>query len=143
MEEMNAVLSENNPSLTFVTAFIGCLHVSSGKLHYCNAGHNKPILTKSGILPVKANMPLGFNGDYQFEEQSCMMADGEMLVLYTDGVTEARNCQREMMGMDRWVEMVMHGGDLLKAVQEYMGQAEPVDDITLMTICKKKSSASK
>lgn len=138
MEEMNAVISENNPSLTFVTAFIGCLHVTSGKLQYCNAGHNKPILTKSGILPVKANMPLGFNGDYQFEEQSCEIADGEMLVLYTDGVTEARNSQREMMGMDRWVEMVMQGGDLLKAVQEYMGPAEPVDDITLMTICKKK-----
>lgn len=138
MEEMNAVLSENNPSLTFVTAFVGCLHVPSGKLQYCNAGHNKPILTKSGILPAKANMPLGFDANYQFEEQSCEMADGEMLVLYTDGVTEARNSQREMMGMDRWVEMVMHGGDLLKAVQEYMGQAEPIDDITLMTICKKK-----
>lgn len=50
----------------------------------------------------------------------------------------ARNSQREMMGMDRWVEMVMRGGDLLKAVQEYMGQAEPIDDITLMTICKKE-----
>jgi serine phosphatase RsbU (regulator of sigma subunit) len=83
-------------------------------------------------------MPLGFDAKYQFEEQSCEMADGEMLVLYTDGVTEARNSQREMMGMDRWVEMVMRGGDLLKAVQEYMGQAEPIDDITLMTICKKE-----
>lgn len=140
MEEMNAVLSENNPSFTFVTAFIGCLDIPSGKLQYCNAGHNKPILSKSGILAVKANMPLGFDANYQFVEESCILPEGETLVLYTDGITEARNGKREMMGMDRWVEMVMQGGDLLEAVKDYIGQAEPVDDITLMTILRKKSS---
>lgn len=143
VEEMNAVLSDNNPSLTFVTAFVGCLHIPSGKLLYCNAGHNKPILSNSGCLPAKANLPLGFDGKYQFEEQSCELAEGERLVLYTDGVTEARNSGHVMLGMDRWMEMVARGGDLLEAVRAYIGPAEPTDDITLMTIYRKKSSATK
>jgi len=103
-------------AVQFVTAFVGC-------------------------LPAKANLPLGFDGKYQFEEQSCELAEGEKLVLYTDGVTEARNSEHVMLGMDRWMEMVARGGNLLEAVRAYIGQAEPTDDITLMTIIRKKSSA--
>ena len=107
MQEMNAVLSENNPSFTFVTAFIGCLHIPTGKLLYCNAGHCAPIvkrLAPSGLvrgerLEVEPNIPLGYDGKYQFVEQGCMLGQGETLVLYTDGVTEARNSAREMLGM--------------------------------------------
>ncbi|MBQ7530966.1 MAG: SpoIIE family protein phosphatase [Paludibacteraceae bacterium] len=144
MEEMNAVLSENNPSFIFVTAFIGRLHIPSGQLLYCNAGHCEPLIVRSvkgggacvESLRVEPNIPLGYDGTYKFAEQGCMLGEGEMLVLYTDGVTEARDSRKRMLGKQRWAEMVAQGGDLLPAVRRYIGEAEPTDDITLMTIRK-------
>ena len=141
MEEMNAVLSENNPSFTFVTAIVGCLRISSGELLYCNAGHCSPIIVNSRqqsvtSLQMEPNIPLGYDGNYQFIEQGCMLGEGDKLVLYTDGVTEARNSERQMLGMARWTEIVASREDLQQAVKQYTGQAEPTDDITLMTIRK-------
>ena len=143
MEEMNAVLSENNPSLTFVTAFVGCLRIPTGELIYCNAGHCAPLIYSPvtgtpSPLPLTPNIPLGFDGRYSFVEQGCMLGEGETLVLYTDGVTEARNEQREMLGMKRWAEIVERGqwnvDSLLNDMQAFMGEAEQADDVTLMTI---------
>ena len=161
MEEMNAVLSENNPSFTFVTAFIGRLHIPTGELLYCNAGHCEPIHVRFDdvrctidTLPIEPNIPLGYDGKFRFVEQGCMVGEGETLVLYTDGVTEARNSAREMLGMKRWMQQVervyglqvtgkglqITGGgyveSLLGEVKAFSGAAEPTDDITLMTITK-------
>ena len=151
MEEMNAVLSENNPSLTFVTAFIGRLHIPTGQLSYCNAGHCQPLIVESlklkvESLPIEPNIPLGYNGTFRFVEQGTMLGEGETLVLYTDGVTEARNSAREMLGMKRWIELTVNGlkgervnglvEDLLGEVKTFIGSSEPTDDITLMTIRK-------
>ena len=141
MEEMNAVLSENNPSMTFVTAFVGCLRIPTGELIYCNAGHCAPLIYSPvtgtpSPLPLTPNIPLGFDGRYSFVEQGCMIGEGETLVLYTDGVTEARNSAREMLGMKRWAEIVATQEDLYDAIKSFMGKAEPTDDITLMTIRK-------
>ena len=148
MEEMNAVLSENNPSLTFVTAFVGCLRIPTGELIYCNAGHCAPLIysrhsavstqpSEVRSLQMEPNIPLGFDGRYSFVEQGCMLGEGETLVLYTDGVTEARNPEREMLGMKRWAEIVANHDDLYGAIKTFMDKAEPTDDITLMTIRKK------
>lgn len=140
MEEINQVLCENNPSLTFVTAFVGRLHIPSGELLYCNAGHCAPIIhgPKSDVkyLPVEPNIPLGYDGKYEFVEQGCIVGENERLVLYTDGVTEARNSKRQMLGQKRLAEMVTGTQDLLVSVKQYIGSAEPTDDITLMTIRK-------
>ena len=151
MEEMNAVLSENNPSMTFVTAFVGCLRIPTGELIYCNAGHCAPIVARPlrskskderqktivESLQMEPNIPLGFDGHYSFVEQGCMLGEGETLVLYTDGVTEARNSAHKMLGMKRWSEIVATQEDLYGAIQAFMDKAEPTDDITLMTIRKK------
>lgn len=141
MTEMNAVLSENNPSLTFVTAFIGRLHIPSGQLLYCNAGHCEPLVRggkgkEERFLECVPNIPLGYDGNYEFIEQGCMLDEGDTLVLYTDGVTEARNKERKMLGKRHWTEMVAQDGDLMNQVKAYIGHAEPTDDITLMTIRK-------
>lgn len=144
MEEMNAVLSENNPSFIFVTAFIGRLHIPSGQLLYCNAGHCEPLIVRSvkgdrtsvESLRMEPNIPLGYDGTYKFIEQGCMLGEGETLVLYTDGVTEARDSSRQMLGKQRWADMVAQGEDPLSLVRRYIGEAEPTDDITLMTIRK-------
>ena len=134
MEEMNYVLSDNNPSLTFVTAFIGRLDCQSGKLTYCNAGHCEPMIKGKEFLDCEPNIPLGYNGNYSFVEQETKLKKGDTLVLYTDGVTEARNAEHKMLGKRKWAEIVAQGGDLMHAVKMYMGAAEQTDDITLLTI---------
>lgn len=121
MEEINGVLGEHNPSLTFVTAIIGRLHVPTGQLTYCNAGHLPPIKVNGEWLKVKGdrceevelipNIPLGYEGKFQFVEQSILLGKGETLVLYTDGITEARDKEHEMMGMTRWKEIVEEEGE--------------------------------
>ena len=138
VEEMNAVLSDNNPSMTFVTAFIGRLHIPTGQLLFCNAGHNLP-LVKDAAGSVRSvdmfpNVPLGFDAEFQFKEECLELRKDEMLVLYTDGVTEARNVSHQMMGDQLWMDMAAQHEDLLAAVKQYIGDAEPTDDITIMTI---------
>ena len=150
MEEMNGVLSEQNPSMMFVTAFIGRLHVPTGQLLYCNAGHLPP-LKKVQMnndercvkeVAVEPNIPLGFEAKFRFLEQGMTLGKGDTIVLYTDGITEARNEKREMLGMEKWKEMVGGGNTfpntegLLAEVKAFIGTAEQADDITLLTIRK-------
>jgi sigma-B regulation protein RsbU (phosphoserine phosphatase) len=146
MEEMNAVLSENNPSVTFVTAFIGHLHIPSGHLSFCNAGHLPPLVESPDhhvrALNMARNFPLGYDGSFNYIEDSCLLGDDEKLVLYTDGVTEACNAEGKLMGNQLWLEIVTQGGDFLEAVKRYIGKAEQSDDITLMTIYKKRANNS-
>ena len=151
MEEINGVLSEHNPSLTFVTAIIGRLHVPTGELTYCNAGHLPPIKVESGKLKVESeelelipNIPLGYEGKFQFVEQGTLLGKEDTLVLYTDGITEARNKNHEMMGMARWKDCLnvlmpdcLSAGALMERVKAFIGTAEQSDDITLMTISKR------
>lgn len=149
MEEMNGVLSEQNPSMMFVAAIIGQLHVPTGQLLYCNAGHLPPLKVQTnndarGVkeVAVTPNIPLGFEAKFRFVEQGMMLGQGDTLVLYTDGITEARNENREMLGMERWKEMAGGGKtlpnteSLLAEVKAFIGAAEQADDITLLTIHK-------
>ena len=164
MEEMNAVLSDNNPSFMFVTAFIGRLHIPTGELLYCNAGHLAPIKIGKNFSPAPSpqereggvetlqlvpNIPMGYEGTFRFVEQGTMLGKDELLVLYTDGITEARNEKHELLGMKRWIELVknneqaLRNGDLAaidEAGMQFVGKAEQADDMTLMTILKTSDS---
>lgn len=147
MEEINGVLSEHNPSLTFVTAIIGRLHVPTGELTYCNAGHLPPIKVngeRCEEVELIPNIPLGYEGKFQFVEQGTLLGKEDTLVLYTDGITEARNKNHEMMGMARWKDCLnvlmpdcLSAGALMEGVKAFIGEAEQSDDITLMTISKR------
>jgi sigma-B regulation protein RsbU (phosphoserine phosphatase) len=147
MEEINGVLSEHNPSLTFVTAIIGRLHVPTGELTYCNAGHLPPIKVngeRCEEVELIPNIPLGYEGKFQFVEQGTLLGKEDTLVLYTDGITEARNKNHEMMGMARWKDCLnvlmpdcLSAGALMEGVKAFIGTAEQSDDITLMTISKR------
>ena len=88
------------------------------------------------MMTLSHNFALGCDEKMKFVEESMMLGKSEKLVLYTDGVTEARNATREMMGRELWMEIVAHDDNLLEAVKRYIGEAEPTDDITIMTITK-------
>jgi len=154
LEEINSVLSEHNPNLMFVTAIIGRLHIPTGQLLYCNAGHLPPLVDVQSDgdlrclkeIAIEPNIPLGYEKKFRFVEQGLMLGQGDTLVLYTDGITEARNKNQELLGMKRWEEIVGGGkapqrtsttiDRLLAEVKAYIGEAKQGDDITLMTIRK-------
>lgn len=146
VSEINALLSDNNPSLTFVTAFVGKLHIPSGKLLYCNAAHNEPLVIKNNaeFLPLKPNIPLGYDGSFPYVEQALVLDPDEVLLLYTDGVTEARNSNRQMFGKERLAQAASQaplgqaGEHTLRAVQAFIADSSQTDDITLMTIRRKQ-----
>ena len=142
IEEMNIVLSDNNPSITFVTAFVGRLNLQDGRLQFCNAGHLPPLVKDEAgnvtTITMTPNIPIGVDAHYCFEEQECTIEAGAELILYTDGVTEARDCEHQLMGEQHWVEMVKTHTDPMEAVKQFIGKGYPTDDITLMTVRRPK-----
>ena len=147
MEEINSTLSANNRFMMFVTAFIGQLHLPTGKMSYCNAGHLAPLIVKDGQcrwLELKeANIILGLDSTYRFSEQSTTIDHGEQMIVFTDGVTEAENARQELLGFDQLLERLqavqqpIDDLTVYDVVRQFSGQAEQSDDIAIMNIKRK------
>jgi sigma-B regulation protein RsbU (phosphoserine phosphatase) len=151
VEAVNRNLCEESASDYFVTMFVGILDLQTGHLDYCNAGHEAPIMAGQP-LPIKHNLPVGALSDWVFEGQEVQMKEGDMLFLYTDGLTEAKNIEKQSMGRHHVVELAQaHRSDtaqqlveLMKAeVHRHAGEAEQSDDITLLAIKWKEESGKR
>src|SRR2546421_2600439 len=146
MAKVNYLLWESIERNHFVTAFPGILDVTNKTLTYTNAGHNPPIMLDKDGNPRfidRGSLPLGMFRDTRYHEYYLTTEPGEVLVLYTDGVTEAQNQQGEEFGRDRLAEAVIanrHLGarDLITAVQkvviEWTEGLGATDDITFFVI---------
>ena len=146
--QMNSTMAEQNEQNMFVTLFLGVLDLQNGQLEYCNAGHNAPYIVKSGEssverLEVQPNLPLGIDGSYAYVAQRAQIKYGDMLFLYTDGLTEAENEQHELFGERRMKEALeqMHGlrprtiiDGMEAGVAAFVGGAQQSDDLTMMAI---------
>ena len=147
MEEINSTLSSNNSLMMFVTAFIGRLHLPTGQLTYCNAGHLPPLMVNDGAcrwLEMKAaNVILGLDDTYQFTEQSTTLEHGEQMIVFTDGVTEAENAQKELLGFDHLLELLQNvpqpidDQTIFDVVCRFSNGSEQSDDIAIMNIARK------
>lgn len=147
MEEINSTLSTNNRMMMFVTAFIGRLHLPSGQLTYCNAGHLPPIFVKDGQCRwfelKEANVILGLDSTYRFSEQSTIIDHGEQIIVFTDGVTEAANVQNQLLGFDTLLENLQTAPQpiddrtVYDVVRRFCSKAEQSDDIAIMNIVRK------
>ena len=143
VSSMNKSLSDMNDSSMFVTFFCGVLDLCSGHLHYCNAGHNPPIMLtdEMSMMPVDANLPLGIDKDMKFQEQDMVLSYDDALFLYTDGLTEAENIRHEQFGEER-VKVALHGRKssekhletVMGKVNEFVGDAPQSDDLTMFFI---------
>ena len=146
---LNDAMSEGNESNMFVTLFVGVLDLPTGRLRYCNAGHDAPILasdTTIKMLPVDSNIPIGVMKDWQFSAQEITIEDHSTIFLYTDGLTEAENIDHQLFGEERMMQVM----ETLKskerpnpkniitamsdAVHEFVGEAQQSDDLTLLGI---------
>src|SRR5438105_10411767 len=109
MSKVNYLLWESIERNQFVTAFYGILDATNRTLAYSNAGHNPPLfLDKDGNVRFeeRGGVPLGMFRDSRYYEYFATIEPGEVMVLYTDGVTEAENPKREEYGRDRLVDAV-------------------------------------
>lgn len=148
MQQINYAMSEMNESSMFVTLFIGVLDLRSGIMSYSNAGHCPPYLVSApGCAPVSlemdANIPVGLMKDWNYTAQSTAIRPGNMVFLYTDGLTEAENTSHELFGDERVAKQLAACGDVLPrgvidhvsdAVHAFVGEAEQSDDLTMLTI---------
>jgi phosphoserine phosphatase RsbU/P len=109
MSKVNYLLWESIERNQFVTAFYGILDSANRTLAYCNAGHNPPFLMEADgkvHFEERGGVPLGMFRDTRYYEYFAEIQPGQVLVLYTDGVTEAMNRKFEEYGRDRLVEAV-------------------------------------
>ena len=145
VQAINTVLCEGNESNMFVTFFLGILDLRTGHLRYCNAGHDKPFLLRSEaapeLLPAVANIPLGLFNDFNYEQQEATLAAGTTIFLYTDGLTEAKNLQRKLFGMERIADELNPSltcqqllESMTSAVHRFVKDAEQSDDLTMLAI---------
>ena len=142
--ELNREACRNNATGTFVTLFLGVLDLSTGRLRYCNAGHDRPVLVGDSVeeLPALANVPVGSFDDVTYQEQEAMVAPGTLLFLYTDGVTESMDADRRQYGRERLLGALSacpRKPDVLvrtieAGVRAFAGEAEQSDDLTMLAI---------
>jgi serine phosphatase RsbU (regulator of sigma subunit) len=140
----NLIWADTRASL-FVTAFYVTLQSASGQIRYVNAGHMPPLLIRAGDGKVQQlrtdGMALGVLPDIAFKEGKAKLGPGDLLVMYTDGVTEASNAEQQMFGLERLLEVAteyrLRPADELaqridQAVSAFVGSAPQFDDITLL-----------
>ncbi len=149
MSLLNKMLTRNNQTEMFVTMFIGVIDTQTGELAYCNAGHTAPfIFSDNGCsqLPMLPKLPLGLFDGVTYVEQKYTMKENQKILLYTDGLTEAENEQREQLGKQR-VKEILDGMDdktshetimeIRRQLKTFVGNAEQSDDLTLFAISYK------
>ena len=148
VERIDRELSRDNPHAMFITLLLAVVNVHTGELEWCNAGHNPPcLLTAAGAVSVvggECGIPVGIDPKFFRNAETGQIPKGGSLFLYTDGVTEAMNLQKEMFGMER-LDATLRGcvtpeaqapreviASVLGAVQTFAGDAKPSDDITML-----------
>ena len=141
---LNHALVEDNEQGMFVTMFIGLIHLKTGHMEFCNAGHNPPLLNGE-YMKIESNAPIGLWSEVEFEGEEVEDMHGKTLFVYTDGINEAENANQEQFGDERLKALLQQDlGDarqtsetIHKAVEEFVGETEPSDDLTKMCIIMK------
>ena len=175
--QMNDTMADMNSQNMFVTFFIGMLNLKTGLLNYCNAGHNTPVLVKHlksqhqedqdqvatnhqqisscDMLPTLPNLPLGILSGYTYTPQTTTLYRGDMLFLYTDGLSEAENQDKALYGEKRMLDEISrietsidvneqtakHLVDsMLESVTNFVAGADQSDDLTMLAVHYLQSS---
>jgi len=148
MREVETELNRENPEFLFVTAFVGVLDVETGRLDFVRAGHDAPLLLRAGQITridseTESGPPLCAIGDFPYQAAHTQLERGDLLCLFTDGVTEASNGS-DLFGTDRLIQAfaAAPAGTPLQArinalrehVRNFEAGQPPADDLTLLLI---------
>jgi serine phosphatase RsbU (regulator of sigma subunit) len=143
----DALSGDDNENGMFVTFWLGLLDLTTGHLDFCNAGHNPPVIGgdehHGEFLDMIPNAPIGLWPGLEYEGEEIDSIKGRPLFIYTDGLNEAENPQKEQFGDDRLLDFLrnthfdtaQHVIEALKAeVETHRNGAEPNDDLTMMCL---------
>ncbi len=144
---LNESLSFNNESSMFVTFFVGVINLNTGELNYTNAGHNPPVLIRENgevkLFEITKSIPVGLFEDFKYTQSTLYMQKGDKLFLYTDGVTEAENCDQKLYSEECLIDVLrQHAGaspvELIRWVEQdiaaHVDNNPQSDDLTMMSI---------
>jgi serine phosphatase RsbU (regulator of sigma subunit) len=148
LARLNDLLSADNEQMMFVTVFYAVIDVRDGSLVMANAGHDPPLLLRSGDGSVEPldktpGMALAVFEGNVYEESRLQLAPGERLFLFTDGVTEAFDPHQTLYGTERLIALLgsLRGhsvdeipGEVIEAVKRFEAGGPQSDDITCMAI---------
>jgi len=150
MEYVNKLICEKNSLGMFVTVWIAVLELSTGRGTAVNAGHEKPVIRRSGgsfeFVVNEHNLALGAWENEEYEERSFTLGKGDSVFVYSDGVPEANNISGELFGARRMLDALNKVPDLTpeekikdmqNTIEEYVGEAKQFDDITMLMFTKK------
>ena len=145
---MNETIADMNETNMFVTLFVGVLDLPTGRLRYCNAGHDAPLLVGTFVetLPCDSNIPVGVMTGWKYTLQEVQIFTGTTIFLYTDGLTEAEDATHAQFRMERVNDVAVQALEQKKeeprllidmmtdAVHQFVSGAEQSDDLTMMAI---------
>lgn len=145
--KVNNELSRDNDTCMFVTLFCGILDCVTGEVFYSNGGHNPPLVIRTdgkvSYIPSSGGLVLGAFEGTQYTRDSLILGKGDSLFLYTDGVTEAMNEQRELYTDKRLLEELsaLSGktiqesiSGIMESIALFTGSAPQSDDITMLAV---------
>ncbi len=150
LTESNRLLASTSVDYMFLTVFYAIFNTKTGFVSYCNAGHNPPHIVRTNgtveQLPMDGNFMVGAFTDVEYTEKTLQLEHGDLLVMYTDGVTEAVNSSYEEFGTERLKNIISGIAD--KSCQEIVGTikaginnfvdgAAQSDDITMLVVKRK------
>jgi len=149
---LNESMCQGNESGVFVTFFVGILDLPSGRLRYCNAGHDAPVIIDNGqyeMLPCDSNLPIGIISDFKYTLQHKLLLPYTTIFLYTDGLTEADNGHHELFTLNRILEQAEIAASnnykpdeliaqMANAVKVFVNGADQSDDLTMLAIQYKR-----
>ncbi|MCP4622567.1 MAG: PP2C family protein-serine/threonine phosphatase [bacterium] len=148
LSEINSSLSSDNPRCMFVTLIIGILNITTGQVRYANGGHNPPLLvssdgTGSRFIKGLSGPLIGIRQDIPYEELGFNLKRGDTLFLYTDGVTESMNIQKEPFSNERLLaeaaafsnnSVARVISNTMTQIHSHVGTAPQSDDITMLVL---------
>ncbi|OPX69370.1 MAG: sensory histidine kinase AtoS [Methanoregulaceae archaeon PtaB.Bin009] len=145
--DANNIITEDSKSGMFVTLFFGALSESDRTLKYVNAGHNPPVVVRSrdGTLEelLPTGMAIGADAHQEYASRTIPIGTGDVVVIYTDGVTDAMNAQEKFFGEDRLYTIIRENARLpaqeildriLSEVREFSKDMPQFDDITVLVV---------
>lgn len=144
-DDVNLAIVPNNETCMFVTLLVGILNLASGNLRYTNAGHTAPVVRRGGEvirLPGRHGPAIGV-AEIAYLEDSIPLCQGDTLLLYTDGVTEARGSDDQLFGEERLIDHVRHASidsarslitSLAAEIETFEQEEGQSDDLTMLAI---------
>ena len=147
--KVNNSLCLNNKEGFFVTVFLGIVNIKTNEFDYISAGHERPFIKRDNEckqLEAESNFVLGLEEDFVYKNQSIKLEEGDSIVLYTDGLNESINSEKEEFGYENIRKSLEKDGEikqnvarLIEDLGEFVGLQEQFDDITLLSFNIKKN----